>query len=67
MPSPRRKYPYYKVQTFEERSMTWRERKAGFDTLKEAKQHVAALDPDTKSRIVLVDENGYHDVKVAEE
>jgi hypothetical protein len=63
LPSPRRPYPYYKVQYFDDRSVTWREKKTGFDSLTEAREYVARALSIRKTRIVLVDEDGYHVVE----
>lgn len=62
MPSPRRALPYYKVQVFDKRSVTWRERKVGFDTLEEARQFLDGLPLEQQVRIVRVDQHGYHEV-----
>ncbi len=62
MLSPRRAYPYFKVQVFDDRSMTWIEKKQGFDTPEEARKYANDLPPSQKVRIVLVDERGYHEL-----
>lgn len=52
-------FPYYKVQRFDDRLMTWRDaRKEAFDTLPEAKSYLATLEPNVKSRIVEVTRGG---------
>lgn len=63
MPSPRRAFPYYKIQVYDFTSLTWIERKHGFDTLLQAQQHVAQIPTEANVRIVLVDEEGYHVVE----
>jgi hypothetical protein len=60
MRSRRRAYPYYKVQILDGRSLTWIERKQGFDTLADAKQYVDEFLTGKQTRIVSVDERGYH-------
>lgn len=60
MPSVRRAHPYYKVQVYHARSLTWIERKQGFDTLAQAQRHIAQFLAEEKVRIVSVDEAGYH-------
>ena len=62
MPSPRRAFPYFKVQVFDQRSVTWREKKVGFDTFEEAKRFIDNLPAEERVRIVRVEEDGYHEV-----
>lgn len=61
MARPRRKFPYFKVQYFDERSVAWRELKPGYDTAE-----LAALAADRqshrKTRVMRVDDEGYHQV-----
>jgi hypothetical protein len=59
MSGARRAYPYYKIQVYDTRSLTWMERKKGFNTLDEAKRHIARFLTSQKARIVLVDDSGY--------
>jgi hypothetical protein len=66
MPSPRREFPYFKVQTFDERSMTWKERKVGFDTVEEARAFVASLHATAKWKIVVFDEDGHRDIELSQ-
>jgi len=60
---PRRAFPYYKVQILDRRSLSWKERKEGFDTLEEAREFVSRSLTDEKTRIVMVDEKGYHNLE----
>lgn len=60
----RRKYPYFKVQTYDERSLTWKERKVGFDTLADAEKHISEQLTGKTVRIIKVDAKGYHTIRV---
>lgn len=66
MRSPRRNVPYFKCQTFDDRSMTWREYRWSFDTIEEARQHLQETASGRKWKIVMVDEEGHHDVEASE-
>lgn len=52
----RRKHPYYKVQVYNETSMTWKDERGAFDTVDEAQEFIAAKAPRSKQvRIMVVE------------
>ena len=50
-----REYPYYKIQTYDDRVFAWRDVKHTFDTEEEARDHIATVFSGVKSRIVIVE------------
>ena len=63
MSTRRRTDPYFKVQVFDSRSLTWMEHRQAFDSLSDARIHVEHDLADAETRIVMVDRDGYHPVK----
>ena len=56
---PRRKwrqFPYYKVQVFREKTQTWQDERGAFDTVEEAKAHIAEKLGSASTRIMVVED-----------
>ncbi len=56
MPKPRRwrKDPYYKVQVFNETFRSWKDERGAFDTVEDARTHIAGRLATLSSRIMEV-------------
>ena len=52
----RRKYPYYKVQTYDGTSLAWRDEKPAFGTVQEATSFVEGRAESGRFRIIVVEE-----------
>ena len=58
---PRTKFPYYKVQVFDNRNLSWKDfRREAFDTLDDAEKYVDAQGTKQRLRILVVEERQRH-------
>lgn len=58
---PRTKFPYYKVQVFDNRNLSWKDfRKEAFDAIKDAEKYMEAQGTTRRLRILVVEKSGRH-------
>ena len=63
-PGRLRKFPYFKVQSHDPRTLSWKDhRKEAFDDEDTARKYRASISKDIKTRVVKWDESGSHPLK----
>jgi hypothetical protein len=61
MQSPRRrrrKFPFYKIQVFDQAIHSWRDEPKAVDSIEEAKAYIEKKLPSATARIIVIDEKG---------